>query len=78
MIDCKNCGTSATGAEIMIREGCPGCGEAVCMLCGCTDQKACARGCAWLRPFVCSTHVEALKAEYERIFDLTVSRVATV
>lgn len=78
MVTCKNCGTPATGAQIMISEGCPGCGYAVCMLCGCTDQRACPLGCTWLRPFVCSTHAKALVAEYERVFNVTVSRVATI
>ena len=26
----------------------------VCRVCGCTDEKACAGGCAWFEPDLCS------------------------
>jgi hypothetical protein len=33
-----------------------------CILCGCTDVRACDDGCAWLTtdPPICTTHVEEL------------------
>ncbi len=35
---------------------CTACHARVCILCGCTDDRACRDGCSWMLPGVCSTH----------------------
>lgn len=45
---------------------CKGCGAAVCVICGCTDDVACEGGCSWLGPGICSTHGRELDAALER------------
>lgn len=35
---------------------CPRCGDMVCVKCGCTDSRACAEGCWWIEPGICSAH----------------------
>jgi hypothetical protein len=56
-VQCDNCLLVVTKAELAARGyACPGCGERVCVVCGCTDSNACADGCAWSEPGVCSTH----------------------
>lgn len=37
---------------------CPFCKSRICKLCGCTNDRACRRGCEWNQfdPSVCSSH----------------------
>lgn len=37
---------------------CPFCLSRICLLCGCTNDRACKGGCAWqaANPAVCSNH----------------------
>ena len=35
-----------------------------CTICGCTQEKACAGGCYWIKPGLCSNH--ALKQQPEK------------
>lgn len=37
---------------------CPRCGDMVCLICGCTDSRACVGRCWWMSPGVCSSHEE--------------------
>lgn len=34
---------------------CNGCGEQICLHCGCTDSAACPEGCWWIEPGTCSS-----------------------
>jgi hypothetical protein len=34
----------------------------VCRVCGCTDQNACAGGCGWIEPDLCSLCALAIEA----------------
>lgn len=43
-VQCRNC-FSFVGA---LNDACPGCGEYVCRVCGCTDSAACDNGCSWV------------------------------
>jgi hypothetical protein len=55
---CHNCGFELSEVT-RSRKGylCPGCDAAVCVVCGCTENRACAEGCSWISPGLCSTHV---------------------
>lgn len=39
---------------------CDTCLAAVCVICGCTDEVACPKGCYWIGPGLCSTHAREL------------------
>jgi len=39
---------------------CPHCLAKVCMICGCSEERACPGGCFWAGPGFCSTHLEEL------------------
>ena len=60
---CASCGT-----PLNERAGyhCQHCGAVVCVLCGCTDERACEAGCSWIEPGICSTHREELNAAFAR------------
>lgn len=34
---------------------CNGCGEKICLKCGCTDSAACPERCYWVEPGLCSS-----------------------
>ena len=82
---CRNCGTIQSVAENFRHEGacgaCVGCGERVCVACGCTEQSACSRPadngreqlvCIWAGPppapcsFCYSAKSQQLYAEVTR------------
>lgn len=59
LIQCEGC------LLILLKEAlaaagyvCEGCGDMMCVVCGCTDSVACAEGCTWSSPGHCSTHDE--------------------
>lgn len=58
-VQCENCLLAVEKADLR-RRGfvCPGCGDRVCVVCGCTDSVACPEGCEWVEPGLCSTHEE--------------------
>jgi len=47
---------------------CTGCGAQVCCICGCTESRACPRGCYWITSGICSSHKEGLITLIERQF----------
>ncbi len=52
---CQNCQLIRSISEDLT---CDGCGELICLVCGCTESTACtnfvSEGCSWSRPGVCS------------------------
>jgi hypothetical protein len=68
---CSACGTSL---DLATDDGvCPGCGVAVCLICGCTEGVPCVQKCAgdsvlacsWQRPGVCTfCHSDAAAFAY--------------
>jgi hypothetical protein len=67
--ECASCDTPFTVDQLLagaLGYYCPSCEAAVCILCGCTDEHACAEGCSWLEPGVCSTHQTELDAAFTR------------
>jgi len=73
-IQCANCQTIQDAIEMLENDGCITCGEPLCLLCGCTEQRACDPHCAWLRPFVCSSHIAELLRRVEFHFGADVRR----
>lgn len=68
-IFCAECLEPLAAIEIAMSEfTCPSCGTRVCVMCGCTDERACAGGCRWIAPGICSTHESVLRSEVERVF----------
>jgi hypothetical protein len=68
-IFCTECLEPLTAVELALSQfTCPACGARVCVMCGCTDAHACAGGCRWIAPGICSTHESVLRAEVERVF----------
>lgn len=54
-INCKNCERQTVVIDECF---CAGCGEMVCLHCGCTDSAACAEVCSWAATGVCSNCAE--------------------
>jgi hypothetical protein len=50
IVYCQHC----QAIKAVVQGKCSSCGEEVCLVCGCTDSEACAEGCEWVRPNVCS------------------------
>lgn len=68
-IFCASCAAPLAAIEIaQAGYGCPACGAPVCVMCGCTQERACAGGCAWMAPGICSAHEGTLRAEVARVF----------
>jgi hypothetical protein len=71
-VQCADCCALSTAEEIVISHyRCPHCFVLICFICGCTMNRACLRGCAWLRPGVCTTHKGELEEAVERVFGLS-------
>jgi hypothetical protein len=69
IVHCGNCLTPLSPLDITLAGFCcPLCDAELCMLCGCTTDEPCPEGCAWLRPGICSAHIDWLKKEVERVF----------
>lgn len=47
---------------------CLTCGARVCIMCGCTDDRACIGGCNWLSRGICSSHKQELLEMAARVF----------
>ncbi len=47
---CRNC----EKVVVIVDGRCADCGEEICIICGCTESRACPEGCYWSRPNVCS------------------------
>ena len=66
---CGTCGLQNSAFQIVTNDFiCVGCLDEICLWCGCTQSRACDEGCYWLRPGVCSSHLEAIASEVERVF----------
>jgi len=65
---CANCGASLS--RLYLYGNAYHCGEclaAVCVVCGCTDEVACApKRCHWIGPGLCSAHAAELDASLAR------------
>lgn len=48
---CQNCQMTCSITDDF---RCANCSEPICTSCGCTDTEACADGCDWVRPGLCS------------------------
>ena len=48
---CQNCQAICGISEDL---KCEGCGENICVDCGCTDSEPCPENCEWVRPGICS------------------------
>lgn len=62
-IQCRSCFTVLDPDQLMIAGVpyvCPGCGDRICYVCGCTESRACAGGCYWISSGICSSHKEGL------------------
>jgi hypothetical protein len=69
---CANCLTQLT--RLTVRDDsyrCPTCDAKVCVVCGCTEKRACPGGCSWVEPGFCSTHVDEMDAALRRVSELT-------
>lgn len=40
---------------------CPYCKVKICIICGCTEKRACFGGCSWAAPGFCSAHTEEIE-----------------
>jgi hypothetical protein len=76
LVECASCGTQTSVYDLAAGEGsCPGCGEAVCSFCGCTDRRACLHPdygypCSWYDAGVCDfCHWEIAEANYIAVTD---------
>lgn len=63
---CGRCGSALKGLLRVEADGyrCQSCNSRVCIVCGCTDERACADGnyrCYWVGPGFCSTHIKELE-----------------
>jgi len=43
-VQCHNCFSFVAPVD----DECPGCGENICRVCGCSDSAACVGGCRWV------------------------------
>lgn len=76
-VKCANCDQLQIPEQILIAAGCVRCLSPLCLICGCTDDRACPPGCQWLTPFVCDNHFQTLINEIERHFGSEAAFVAT-
>lgn len=69
-IQCRSCFTVLDPDRLMMAGApvCPGCGDQICYLCGCTASRACAGGCYWISSGICSSHKEGLVTLIEKQF----------
>jgi hypothetical protein len=68
-IKCKRCGHASNLDEVVeVGFVCPGCGDRICIHCGCTETVACFSGCHWIALGACSTHSDQLWAAMEKTF----------
>jgi hypothetical protein len=66
---CGLCGQLTDAVEIA--NGCyqcPSCKSNICVMCGCTEERACVGGCYWLSPGICSSHKQELHEMAARVF----------
>jgi len=66
--ECASCGASMLELHLSgDAYRCKACGAAVCVICGCTQERACEGGCSWAGVGFCSTHVNQLDEALARI-----------
>jgi hypothetical protein len=80
-IICKSCRCVLT-AVLIAESGysCPGCGNEICVMCGCTEDCSCLGGCSWIPGLlgVCNRHEDELTRACATVFGEPESRFVAV
>lgn len=67
-VKCAACFTEQTAEQLVSNDGCIGCGEMLCMFCGCTEFNPCPDGCGWVLPFICSAELHSVIQAVAQVF----------
>jgi len=69
-VTCRQCYSTMRAVHVAANGyQCLTCNALVCVMCGCTDDRACIGGCYWwLSPGICSSHKQELHELALKVF----------
>lgn len=69
LVICAECGVQSDAVTLSATGfNCAWCLQPICVMCGCTQSRACEGGCYWISPGICSSHEEELRQLVRDVF----------